>query len=218
MAGLSGGLPHALPSPELTVRTGTAAALSLPLSRPASAGLGSRRGGGPARALGLLSGPGVGASLKQTANGYAGIRVIPLTRLTANGQTIKRSYALTRLLSLTTSGVGGKQGRGPGDARSLDLARGRPAGRGSQWTLTSPTEATYHVMQPGTRLISTTPYGLTVYRLAGQWHTAFAPNPDRLAAADRIYLGGYHHPLDPDDRDELLAAGFAPYVTLKEIP
>jgi len=55
--------------------------------------------------------------------------------------------------------------------------------------------------------------GLSVYRLAGLWHTAqFVPAAD-AAAADRLYLGGHISPVTADEAADLVAAGYGAYLS-----
>lgn len=62
-------------------------------------------------------------------------------------------------------------------------------------------------------LFGMTTRGLTVWRTDGVWRQGFIPTAEQVAAADRFYGGGRIHELTPDERDELVAAGFGAYIT-----
>jgi hypothetical protein len=67
------------------------------------------------------------------------------------------------------------------------------------------------------RLFGALPRGLTVWRSAGQWHTAATPSAAQLADADVVYQGGRLHVLTPDQQADLVAAGFGDNIQTQEI-
>lgn len=80
----------------------------------------------------------------------------------------------------------------------------------------TPTQEVWFHMA-GRGLVGKYDQGLTVYRVAGQWRSRLSPGPDELAAADRYFQGGYLHQLSDADRADLIAGGFADYITHEEV-
>lgn len=62
-------------------------------------------------------------------------------------------------------------------------------------------------------LFATLPWGQSVFRSGGVWHTVLSPTYADIQAADRFYGGGRVHTLTAAQRDELVAAGFGAYIT-----
>jgi len=85
----------------------------------------------------------------------------------------------------------------------------------SAWVLRTPTQAVGFRIA-GRGLIGTYDQGLSIYRIAGQWHTRFSPSADELANADRHYQGGYRHVLSDAERADLIAGGFADNIIQEE--
>ena len=57
-------------------------------------------------------------------------------------------------------------------------------------------------------LIASLQYGLTVFRIDGEWGTAEYPTTAQEAAADRFYRGGYIHSLTEEEAAEMEAEGY----------
>lgn len=152
---------------------------------------------GGAQTLGLTSGTATGQR-QGAASGF----------VIGAGSSIALSIA-------TSTATGYRASRG--DPITLGLVPGTAQAQRAAWSFTPPSEPTYHPMVPvpATRFLMAQPRGLTVYRLAGQWLIARSPEPTDLAVADRVYLGGYVHPLSADQLAELQAAGFGAYVSLE---
>lgn len=197
---------------------GAGAGRALPLSlgeatgtRPSKEALGD----GDPFPLALMQASGQGI---KRASGYAGTRACPITFSPASGYPHKPGRALAFSLPLTrAAATGGKDAVGDGRDYPLQLLLPRPAGIHREFFFTAPTDHIYAALKPNTRLVSRLPVGLSVWRVAGEWHTGFSPNPDRLIGADRMYRGGYAHPLTDDLRAELEAGGFGPHLTLMEV-
>lgn len=69
------------------------------------------------------------------------------------------------------------------------------------------------VTWPPNRLVAYYAYGKTVWRdAAGGWHDKYAPSPDDLDGADRIYPGGRLNPVTQEQAAELVAAGYGDYL------
>lgn len=49
--------------------------------------------------------------------------------------------------------------------------------------------------------------GISVYRIAGIWHTGKYLSPEIVAAADRVYYGGYLYFVPDDELVEMEAQG-----------
>lgn len=56
------------------------------------------------------------------------------------------------------------------------------------------------------------PVGRTVLKEAGVWSTVDNPDANRLAAADRVFLGGHEYVIDATLASELTAAGYGAYI------
>jgi hypothetical protein len=56
--------------------------------------------------------------------------------------------------------------------------------------------------------------GITVYRQAGKWYEIRYPTEDQTAAADPgyVFYGGYKNYITPQQRTELIAAGYGNYI------
>lgn len=80
----------------------------------------------------------------------------------------------------------------------------------------TPTQDVYYRIA-GRGLIGVQPMGLSVWRVAGVWHTGLSPSADQLAGADRYYQGGYAHAVSDAEIAELTAAGFGDHITLQEV-
>lgn len=78
------------------------------------------------------------------------------------------------------------------------------------------TDVYYPLVPPPAHLFGVDHLGVNVFRIDGVWQTALALTPAQEQAADRIYRGGYVYPITADQRDELVAAGFAEFITAKE--
>lgn len=83
--------------------------------------------------------------------------------------------------------------------------------RPMSWIFHTPTREMPFRMA-GRGLIASQPWGLTVYRVGGQWRTGFSPTPAALDGADRVYAGGYANRVSVAERDELIAAGFTTFT------
>ena len=57
------------------------------------------------------------------------------------------------------------------------------------------------------------PHGLSVWRIDGTWQQGFMPTAEQVAASDRFYGGGRIHLLTASERRDLIAAGYADYIT-----
>jgi hypothetical protein len=65
----------------------------------------------------------------------------------------------------------------------------------------------------GRALWITAPWGLSVWRINGVWHSGASPSAEIRATADRFYLGGVAHVINVRQRAELIAAGFGDSIT-----
>jgi hypothetical protein len=95
------------------------------------------------------------------------------------------------------------------------------SGVAAQWRFYGPITYDYQPIErtyPPNRLVGYLAYGQTVWQdSAGQWHQQYAPNPDALVGALRVYTGGRVWPLTDADRLALIAGGFGDYLALETI-
>lgn len=95
------------------------------------------------------------------------------------------------------------------------------SGVAAQWRFYGPITYDYQPIErtyPPNRLVGYLAYGQTVWQdSAGQWHQQYAPTPDALVGALRVYTGGRVWPLTDADRLALIAGGFGDYLALETI-
>lgn len=243
LSGNAAAVMLAVAAPVIT-RSGTGSPRALPLARTSRGRKVVRRSG--SRSLPLTRGVGVGARYVPPAPSSGGSGVSsPLPFPLHEWETPRvTGTGLPRQLPLATLGTGRKVAQGVG-SYDLPLSFGpaagyaevftfagsgepfhlelkqRPShpsapGRRFEFVFLSPVEYVRHRMA-GRGLYSSLPYGLTVWRRNGVWEQELTPSPRRTDGADRLYPGGYLHPLSDDARAELIAGGFADHVTLQEM-
>jgi hypothetical protein len=139
----------------------------------------------------------------------------------SGGLTLSAQDSLAGSVALSGSGVLTLSGMLPPVYGSLALGGAGELsfeGQGARYVFVGPVFYDYRPFQihPPTRLVNIIPYGETVWRdSTGAWQQQYAPSLDQLAGASVVYGGGRMWPLTDQQYADLVAAGYAGYITLE---